>query len=327
MSPTTRTAPTIVPRAATGYNPSRREVLKGAAVGTGILALAGEAKAAPSRIIDTHIHLYDPSRPQGVPWPPKDNTLLYRTTLPADFKAATKGLGITGVVVVEASAWLDDNQWILDLAKDNPLIMGFVGHLEPGDSFPEHVARFGKDPLFRGIRLGSRLIGSGLARPGFLDNMKMLADRDLQLDAIGNYTMYREVIKLNDQVPRLRIVMDHLPLDPIKDAEARKKAESDLRELAHRPNVYAKVSGVLRPVEEHVPVELSRYRELLDHLWDTFGRDRVVYGSNWPVSNRLAPYPEVLRIVREYFTAKGTEAAERYFWKNSLAAYKWVGRA
>jgi len=84
------------------------------------------------------------------------------------------------------------------------------------------------------------------------------------------------------------------------------------------------VSGVLRREGDRTPLELSFYRDSLDRLWETFGRDRLLYGSNWPVSNRLAPYPSVLRIVREYFTGKGTEASERYFWKNSLAAYKWV---
>ena len=57
----------------------------------------------------------------------------------ADFQVATRGLGLTGVVVVEASAWLEDNQWILDLARDNPIIKGFVGHLEPGDSFRQNL--------------------------------------------------------------------------------------------------------------------------------------------------------------------------------------------
>src|SRR4051794_5762163 len=103
--------------------PRRRQFLRSAIVTAGsMLAEPAGAAKMPSRIIDTHIHLYDPSRPQGVPWPPKDNKLLYRTTLPADFQAAMRGLGVTGVVVVEASVLLEDNQWILDLAKDNPII-------------------------------------------------------------------------------------------------------------------------------------------------------------------------------------------------------------
>ena len=55
-----------------------------------------------------------------------------------------------------------------------------------------------------------------------------------------------------------------------------------------------------------------------------FGKDRVIYASNWPVSNRMGLYPVVLSVVKEYFTAKGQDAAERYFWRNSLVAYKWI---
>ena len=71
-------------------------------------------------IIDTHTHFYDPTRPEGVPWPPADNELLYRTVLPEHHRALAVPEGVTGTVVVEASAWLADNQWILDLAADDP---------------------------------------------------------------------------------------------------------------------------------------------------------------------------------------------------------------
>ena len=292
---------------------SRRRFL-----GASLYALARTQAAAPSRIIDTHIHLYDPTRPQGVPWPPKDDALLYRRTLPADFTAATQGLGVTGAVVIESNALFEDNQWVLDLAAGNPLIVAFVGHLDPGNpSFPQHLARFAKNRLFRGIRLTGRAIASGLPQPAFVAGLQQLADRDLQIDAIGDHTMFSDLIALSDRAPRLRIVIDHLPFELGNH-------ETAFRDLASRPQVYAKVSGVLRRDGDRTPLELSLYRDSLDRLWETFGRDRLLYGSNWPVSNRFAPYPSVLRIVREYFTGKGAEASERYFWKNSLAAYKWT---
>ena len=78
-------------------------------------------------IVDTHTHLYDPTRPQGIPWPNKDNEQLYRTVLPEHFKQTAGPSGVTHTVVVEASVWVDDNDWILDLAKDEPAIVGFVG--------------------------------------------------------------------------------------------------------------------------------------------------------------------------------------------------------
>ena len=294
---------------------SRRRFL-----GASLCALAPARADAPSRIVDTHIHLYDPTRPQGVPWPPRNDALLYRRTLPADFKEATQGLGVTSAVVIESNALLEDNEWVLDLAADNPLIAGFVGHLDPGSaSFPQHLARFAKNPLFRGIRLNGRAIASGLPQAAFVAGLQRLADRDLQLDAIGDHTIFSDLMRVSDRTPRLRIVIDHLPFELGKD-------ENAFRELGRRPQVYAKVSGVLRRDGDRTPLELSFYRDSLDRLWEVFGRDRLLYGSNWPVSNRFAPYPAVLRIVREYFTGKGAEASERYFWKNSLAAYKWVDR-
>jgi L-fuconolactonase len=74
--------------------------------------------------------------------------------------------------------------------------------------------------------------------------------------------------------------------------------------------VYAKVSNAVA------------VRDSLDTLWDVFGADRLLYGSNWPVSNKLAPYATVFRVVHEYFTAKGPQASEKFFWKNAKAAYR-----
>ena len=84
-------------------------------------------------IIDTHTHFYDPFRPQGVPWPEKDDEILYRRALPEDYKALAVPEGVTGTVMVECSPWVEDNQWVLDLAATDPFIVGLVGHLEPDD--------------------------------------------------------------------------------------------------------------------------------------------------------------------------------------------------
>ena len=112
---------------------------------------ADEQDLLPQTVIDAHTHFYDPRRPQGVPWPAKNDAVLYKTTLPADLKRVAPR--VTGTVVVEASAWLEDNQWILDLAEREPLIVGFVGHLDPGTpGFADHVRRFSRHRLFRGIR-------------------------------------------------------------------------------------------------------------------------------------------------------------------------------
>ena len=270
-----------------------------------LAGIAGVAQAAAARIIDTHTHFYDPSRPQGVSWPLKTDPLLYRTVLPADFRKVASPHGVTGTVVVEASALLEDNQWILDLAKDDHTLMGLVGHLEPNaPEFAANLERFHKNKLFLGIRLGAKPIADCLASPAMMGNLKMLVDANLMLDAIGPPAVLADVARLSDKLPALRIVIDHLPYDPPKM----------LAELGKRPRVYAKVSGGLPSTEA------------LDELWQVFGEDRLIYGSNWPVSDRVAPYGEIFKHVQAYFAGKGRDASEKYFWKNSQIAYRWTAR-
>jgi hypothetical protein len=82
-------------------------------------------------IIDTHIHLFDPTRPRGVPWPNKDDAILYRPALPERYRKIAEPFGITGAIEVEASPWLEDNQgsWILPLRTR--LLLGPSGIWNP----------------------------------------------------------------------------------------------------------------------------------------------------------------------------------------------------
>src|SRR5438105_5002054 len=93
---------------------------------------AAAAAAAPIPIIDTHIHLFDTARPQGVPWPPKDNAVLYKPALPDRYRKIAVPLGVVGALEVECSNWVEDNQWVLDVAAKDSIIVGTVGNLEPG---------------------------------------------------------------------------------------------------------------------------------------------------------------------------------------------------
>jgi predicted TIM-barrel fold metal-dependent hydrolase len=283
-------------------------------------------------IIDTHIHMFDPTRPEGVPWPPKTDRILYKPALPARYRFLTAKLGIVGAIVVEASPWLEDNEWVLDLAKDNPIIVGFVGDLEPNKpDFRPQFDRFHRNPLFRGIRYGNlwgRDLGTSLDNPVFVEGLKLVADAGLELDTANpDPDLIRAVVRLTDKVPSLRVVLDHLPhLEAPAEHDARQKYEADLRELGKRPQVYVKISQVPRRVNGAVSFELAHYRPLLDHFWETFGPDRLLYGSDWPNSDPWGRYDQILSLVHSYFAGKGAEASEKYFWKNSFAAYRWVKR-
>lgn len=290
--------------------------------------------AAPADIpvIDTHIHLFDPTRPQGVPWPPKTNTVLYKTALPERYKKLATPFGIKGAIEVECSTWLEDNQWVLDVAEKDTIMVGTIGNLEPGKpDFRKHLDRFHKNPLFRGIRYGTlwgRPFHEDVKRQEFLNDMKAMADAGLTLDsATASPALMPSLLHLTDRVPNLRVVIDHLPqATPPAEPAALKDWETNLREIGHRKQIYVKISEVLRRVDGKVPTDLSFYKPRLDSLFETFGEDRVVFGSDWPNSDQWAEYPQVFGIVKEYFMAKGRKVAEKYFWRNSINAYRWTRR-
>jgi predicted TIM-barrel fold metal-dependent hydrolase len=287
-------------------------------------------------IIDTHIHLFDPRRAEGIPWPEKDNKddkILYRPALPDRFRRVTKGLGIVGAIEVECSPWLEDNQWVLDIAAKDTLIVATVGDLEPGKpDFRKHLDRFRQNPLFRGIRYGNlwgRNLAEEMSGESFISDLKAVADADLGLDTANqDSAQISALVRITDQIPNLRAVINHLPqMVPPAEPNICQQLDADLRELAARPHVYLKLSEVLRRVDGRVPVDVEFYRSRLDEIWEIFGEDRIMFGSDWPNSDRWGNYRQVLKIVREYVAGKGVGAAEKFFWKNSLQAYRWVKRA
>jgi predicted TIM-barrel fold metal-dependent hydrolase len=282
-------------------------------------------------VIDTHIHLYDPFRPQGVPWPGKDNKVLYQTSLPARYRPIAEPLGIVGAIEVECSSWLEDNQWVLDVAAKEDIIVGTVGHLTPGTAdFRANLDRFRKNPRFRGIRywLGNQG-GKEFDRPEFVADLKALADADLVLDTANpSVSLLADVVRVSDCVPGLRVVIDHLPQMALPaEPAARASYDASMKAFRDRPQIYAKVSEVLRRLPDgSVPTELDFYRPRMEAILDVFGMDRVLYGSDWPNSDQWLPVPEGFKIVRDFFMAKGREAAEKYFWRNSIKCYKWIKR-
>ena len=296
----------------------RRDFLCSAA-----MALA-QTPAIP--ILDTHIHLFDPSRPQGVPWPNKNNAVLYQPALPDRYRKIATPFGIQGAIEVECSPWLEDNQWVLDVAARDPLIVGMIGNLEPEKAdFPKHLDRFHKNPLFLGIRCGTlwgRDFHAQVNSPDFVAGIKRLGQAGLTLDTANpNPAFLADLARLAEQVPDVRIVIDHLP-----QMQPSPETEPVIRRLAQRPRTWVKISEVLRRVDGRVPTDLEFYRSRIDMLFDLFGADRVLYGSDWPNSDQWGDYRLVFSIVRDYFTAKGSAAMKKYFWENSVAAYRWKTR-
>jgi L-fuconolactonase len=300
----------------------------------GTLAAGVEARAAAGDFplaIDAHTHFYDPTRPEGVPWPSQDDAVLYRPVLPAEFKKLTAGLGVVGTIVIEASPWVEDNQWLLDLAKRQPIILGVVGRLDPAaDEFPRLLERFAKNPRFRGIRISHADAVKALEEPAVLKHLGLLAAYDLELDVNGGPVMPADVARLAESLPELRIVINHAANLPLDGRAVPRPWLAGMQAAAKCPRVYCKVSALVeatRRTNRDAPTDPAFYHPVLDALWNAFGEDHLIYGSNWPVSERAASYAALHKIALDYFRGKGAGALAKFLRDNALAAYKPPERA
>jgi predicted TIM-barrel fold metal-dependent hydrolase len=312
----------------------RREALKLVAYSAGSLASEAAAMASPRPvpIIDAHIHLFDPTRPGGVPWPTPDDTALYRPALPDRYISLTAPLGIVGAIAVEASPLASDNQWLLNVAAGHPVIVGVIGDLVPASaSYLADLERLHADPLFLGFRYGNlwnRDLSVDLEKPGFVDGLKALAQAGLVFESANpDPVLIRAILSLAERVPDLAIVIDHLPHAVVpKEEAARQEYWSNLSRLARHPRIFVKLSEIPVLVNGSAVTDVTYYRNALDAIWATFGEDRILFGSDWPNSDHVASYQETLSLVRAYIAQKSPAVREKFFWKNSIAAYRWHRR-
>jgi L-fuconolactonase len=275
-------------------------------------------------IIDTHIHIYDPTRPQGVPFPKPDDT-IYRRVMPEDYKILAQPEGVTGAIIVEASTWVEDNQWVLDVIENDPFIVGLVGNLDPrAADFEEHLKKLAPNPLFLGIRPRTHpWEKEDLGR--MTKAFEKLIPYDLELDA----GIHEAIIDIARRLPELRIVINHCGNIPADGKPILPEHLELMQKASECPNIYCKVSGLmdLRCQIRPAPTDLAFYTPLLDALFHLFGEDRIIYGSDWPVlEHSERTVADAQHLVHAYFSQKGQMVLEKYFWKNALNAYKWMAR-
>jgi len=170
----------------------------------------------------------------------------------------------------------------------------------------------------------------GIAISCWISNgLKLLAQAGLVFESANPDTdLIHALVNISEHVPDLRIVVDHLPHASVPaEKTANEEYWSELRTLSQNPRVFVKLSEIPVRVHGKLVIEPGNYKGSLDALWNIFGEDRVLFGSDWPNSDHIATYAQTFRIVREYISGKSTAAAEKFFWKNSFAAYRWRPRS
>ncbi len=288
---------------------------------------AAEKRFPPVKhLIDTHIHLYDTTRDIEVRWPPGDDDVLYKPHLPSEYSRLAKASGVTGAVIVEASDHLEDNDWVLKLVKDDDFYLGLVGNIDVNrDDFGKQLLRLKKDPRFVGVRpRGPDPIDYASDR--VLANLRLLAENGLTMDYLtngGGIAGIETIDAVAREIPQLTIVVNHcLGYDFDGQAPGAEWINA-VEQLAANGNVFCKISGLYqRSVPQPAPQDIAHYKAVLDVLWEQFGQERLVYGSNWPVTKHTGSYASLVKLVDAFVSGQGQTAREHYYWKNAAKAYR-----
>lgn len=291
----------------------------------GSLLLQSQEFQPVKHLIDTHIHFYDTTRDIEMAWPPKDDTVLFKPHLPAEYSKLAKASGVTGVVIVEASDHLEDNHWILDLVDGDDFYVGLVGNIDVyREDFEDQLKKLKRDKRLVGLRpRGPKTINFSDAI--VMNNLRTLAEHDLTMDYLtngGGIPGIQTIDQVARQIPSLRIVVNHCLGYNFDGKAPQQDWVKAVQRLAAHKNVTCKISGLYqRSVPQPAPQSIQHYRSVLEVLWLNFGKERLIYGSNWPVTKHTGSYASFVRLVDTFISEKGQDAREHYYWMNAAAAY------
>lgn len=264
-------------------------------------------------IVDSHVHLYDVDRLRygWLDRAPK----LKRTSLLADFDRARGQIEVDKVVFAEVAVdpglHLEEAGFIQGLANSDARLAGMVAHapLENGKAIEADLLALKKHRILRGIR---RLIEterdpSFCLEAPFLEAVKLLPKHGLTFDICVKHWALTYAIELARRCPEVTFILDHIGKPDIRHG-LHEPWRSRIREMARLRNVVCKVSGVVTEAD-HARWSKEEIKPYIAQVIEAFGFDRVMYGSDWTVSQLTHPYPVFVEILDEML--RGTSEAER----------------
>jgi len=282
-------------------------------------------------IIDTHVHIYDPGRlsyswMQNVP-------ILNRPHLTADFRQDSGEVSLAGFLFVEVGVDAPHRRaeahWIDSLGRNEPLLVGMVPSLalEHGRKIEADLEALAAMPRVRAVR---RLIETEAEpgfclQPAFLEGVRMLARHDLAFEICVRHWQLADAVDLVRRCPEVRFVLDHLGKPPIRSGEMGPWRQN-LAALASLPNAVGKLSGVVTEAD-HETWTPTQLRPWLDCAVECFGFERLMFGSDWPVSKQTHAYRDWFDIVADLAAKETPQTRRRLFRDNAAAFYRLGSRA
>ena len=240
------------------------------------------------KIIDSHVHFWNPEQLHydwlGDAEPIKD------AHLPLNFSEAIGDLDVQGLVFVEADCRanqrLEEVTWVESLAHADPRIQGIVAAapMETGDAVVSHLESLSKSPIVKGVRrlIQAEPLGFSTQAP-FIEAIRLLPQFGLSFDLCIKHQQFPDILTLVESCPDTSFILDHIGKPGIADSTLDPWREH-MKSLSSLPNVIGcKLSGLITEAnwETWTADDLRPY---LEHAIDCFGTNRVLYGSDWPVS-------------------------------------------
>ena len=249
-------------------------------------------------VIDAHHHFWKYT-PREYGWIDDGMAVIRRDFLPADLRRATAEAAVEGVVSVQARQTVEETAWLLDLADQHDFIRGVVGWVPlTSPTIEENLARF-VGPKLKGVR--HVLQGEPdeyMASPEFNRGLAELQNYGLVYDILIVERQLPAAIELFDHHPHQTIVLDHIAKPRIRDNVISPWCQN-IRELARRPNVFCKLSGMVTEADYHAWTA-EQLKPYVDTVLESFGPNRVMLGSDWPVCLVACGYHRWINIVRDF---------------------------
>lgn len=273
------------------------------------------------RRIDAHQHFWSLKR-DDYGWITPELPLLYRDYLPVDLEQHLQEHQIDGSIVVQAAATLAETDYMLELASSTDRILGVVGWLDVlAPDYQEQLARFQQHPKFVGVRLMIQEMEDSdeVLTPDYIRAITYFAEIGLPVDLLCKSTQLHSVVELLRLVPNLHAVIDHIAKPQIA-AQIYEPWKSQMAEIASNPNIYCKLSGMVTEADHH-DWKREQFTEYIQCCIDLFGKDRIMFGSDWPVCLLAADYDEVIQLLEQSLDASITEEDRAKLFGGNAASF------
>ena len=276
-------------------------------------------------LTDSHLHLWDKQHLQ-YPWLEK-TPLLNQSFLLSDLMEATHSLHIESFVFVQAGCSpaqsLEEVNWVTHLAKRDARIHGIVAHapLEQGIDVKPYLATLHQNKLVKGVR---RLLQAEAddfcLQQNFIDGVRSLVEFNFNFDICVKAHQLPAVIRLVEQCPEIKFILDHLGKPNIAEKQFDSWQENITR-LAALPNVWCKISGLI--TEAHHQTWCSDdLKPYILHAINQFGFDRVMFGSDWPVVNLAGSYTHWVHTLYDLLHTYPESELKKFFHQNTWRCYR-----